>query len=69
MLHDQHGMIRRTKGLLLGLSQCGEGMRDQRDRETTALLYFQRVVDTPRRAGPSITETADDKVCLRCQLV
>jgi len=38
MLHDQHRMIRRTKGFLLRLCQGVEGVGDQRDREPAALL-------------------------------
>jgi hypothetical protein len=38
MLHDEHRMIRRAEGFLLRLRQRIEGMRDQRDRESSALL-------------------------------
>ena len=41
MLHDQHRMIRRTKGFLLRLCQCGERVGDQRNREPAALLNLE----------------------------
>ena len=69
MLHDQHRMIRRAEGFLLRLRQGIEGVGDQRDREPAALLNLDRVVDTPRRAGASIAQTADDKVGLGRELV
>jgi len=38
MLHDEHRMIGRAEGFLLGFRQRIEGVRDQRDREAAALL-------------------------------
>jgi hypothetical protein len=69
MPHDEHRMVRRAERFLLGLCQGVEGVGDQGDRKTAAFLNFEGVVDTPRRARASITQTADDKVGLRCKLV
>ena len=69
MLHDQHRMIRRAESFLLGFCQRHESVGDQCDREPAALLNFEGVVDTPRRAGASITQAADDEVGLRRELV
>ena len=38
VLHDEHRMIRRAEGFLLGLRQRLEGVGDERDREAAALL-------------------------------
>jgi hypothetical protein len=69
MPHDQHWMVRCAERFFLGLRQGVEGVGDQRDGKTAALLNLEGVVDTPRRAGASIAETADDEVGLRRELV
>ena len=69
MAHDEHRMVRRAERFFLGLCQGVEGMGDQGARKTAALLNLEGVVDTPRRARASITQAADDKVGLRCELV
>ena len=69
MLHDQHRVIGRAKSFLLGFCQRHESVGDQRDRKTAAFLNLEGVVDTPRRARASITQAADDEICLRCKLV
>ena len=38
VLHNQHRMIRRAEGFLLGFRQRIEGVGDERDREAAALL-------------------------------
>ena len=69
MLHDQHRMIRRAESFFLGFCQRVEGVGDQRHREPAALLKLDRVVDTPRRAGASISEAAEHEIRLGRQLV
>jgi hypothetical protein len=69
MLHDQHRMIRRAERLFLGFCQRIESVRNQRHREPAALLQFDRVVDTPRRAGASISQAAQDEIRLGRQFV
>jgi hypothetical protein len=69
MPHDEHWMVRRAERFFLGLCQGIESVSDQGNRKAAALLYFEGVVDTPRRARASITQAADDKVGLRGELV
>lgn len=69
MLHDQYRVIRRAEGFFLGLRQRRESVGNEGHGELAALLNFQRVVDTPRRAGPSITETGQHEIRLARQLL
>ena len=69
MLDHENRVIRGAERFPLRFCQRFEGMRDQRHGESAALLQFQGVVDTPRRARPSISETANDEIRLGRQLV
>lgn len=62
-------MIRRAEGLFLGIRQGIEGVSDDCHRKPAALLKFEGVVDTPRRAGSSIPQTGHDEVRLGSELV
>ena len=48
----------------LRASQTGESSRADRDRREPALRRLYAVVDTPRRAGPSVARARDDRVAL-----
>jgi len=69
MTHDQYRMIRRTERITLGLRQCFKGVRDDSYSKRAAFLKLNGVVDTPRRAGPSISQAADNEISLRRKLV
>jgi hypothetical protein len=58
VLHDQHRMIRCAERLFLGFCQRIESVRNQSHGEPAALLKFDRIVDTPRRARTSISQAA-----------
>src|SRR5437667_9951003 len=62
-------MIRRAKRFAFRFRQCFKRMGDQRDRKPAALLQLYGVVDTPRRARPSISETAENEIGLRRELI
>ena len=62
-------MIRRAKRFAFRFRQCFKRMGDQRDRKPAALLQLYGVVDTPRRARPSISETAENEIGLRGELI
>ena len=64
VLHDEHRVIGRAEGFLLGLRQRIEGVGDERDREAAALLNLDGVVDTPRRARSSIAQAGEDDIRL-----
>ena len=69
MLHDQHGVIRHAESLTFGFGESFKSMCDHGYGKTAALLNFDGVVDTPRRARASIAETAQNEVGLGRQLV
>jgi hypothetical protein len=69
MLHDQDWMIRSTERFAFRLGQRLERACDQGHREPAAFLDFNGVVDTPRRARSSISETADNKIRLGSKLI
>jgi hypothetical protein len=69
VLNHQNRVVWGAKRFPFRFRQRFEGVGDQRHGEPAALLNFQGVVDTPRRARPSISEAANDKICLGCQLV
>jgi hypothetical protein len=69
MLHDDNRRIRSTESFPLRSRQRLKGVRDNGDREPAALLQFDGIVDTPRCAGPSISQSADDKVGVSGEIV
>ena len=69
MAHHQNRMIRRAERFFLGVSQRFEGVSNDGNGKPAALLQLYRVVDTPRRARPSISESAKNKISLRRQFV
>ena len=64
MLHEQQGMIGGTEGFPLGFCQRFEGVGYNGDGQPASLLQLYAVVDTPRRARPSITKAGNDEVGL-----
>jgi len=69
MLDDEHRMIRRAESLLFGFRERIKSMGNHRNRKPAALLKFDRVVDTPRRARASISQAAQDEIRLSRQLI
>jgi hypothetical protein len=69
MLHDQDGRIGSTEGFPFRLCERFKRMRDYGDSEPASLLQFDGIVDTPRCARPSISQTADDEVSLSGKVV
>ena len=69
MLDDQYRVVGGAERFLLGFCQRIESMGNQRHREPAALLQHDRVVDTPRRARPSISEAAQDEIRLCRQIL
>lgn len=69
MLHDHNWRIGSTESFALGLRERLKRMRDNGDGEPAAFLQFNGIVDTPRCAGPSISQPADDKVGVSGEIV
>ncbi len=69
MLHDHNWRIGSTESFTLRLRQRLKRVRDDGDGEPAAFLQFNRIVDTPRCAGPSISQSADDKVGVSGEIV
>lgn len=69
MLHDQNWRIGSAERFALRLGEGFKRMRDNGDRKPAAFLKFDGIVDTPRCARPSISQSADDKVRLSGKLV
>ena len=69
MLHDHNWRIGSTESFALRIRQRLKGVRDNRDGEPAAFLQFNGIVDTPRCAGPSISQSADDKVGVSGEIV
>ena len=69
MLHDHNRRIGSTESFALRLRQRLEGVRDNGNGEPAAFLQFNGIVDTPRCAGPSISQSADDDVGLTSELI
>jgi hypothetical protein len=69
MLHDHNRRIGGTESFALRLRKRLKRVRDNGDREPAALLQFNGIVDTPRCAGPSISQSADDKVGVSGEIV
>ena len=69
MLHDHNWRIGSTESFALRIRQRLKGVRDNRDGEPAAFLQFNGIVDTPRCAGPSISQSADDKVRVSGKIV
>ena len=69
MLHDHNWRIGSTESFALRLGERLKGVRDNSDCEPAAFLQFNRIVDTPRCAGPSISQSADDKVGVSGEIV
>ncbi len=65
VLNDRKRQIRKAKPLALEVRNHNERISDDRHRWNTAPLKFKRVVDTPRRARPSIAKGDDSRVGLR----
>lgn len=69
MLHDHNWRIGSTESFALRLRERLKRMRDNGDGEPAAFLQFDGIVDTPRCAGPSISQSADDKVGVSGEIV
>ena len=69
MLHDHNRRIGSTESFALRLRERLKRVRDNSDGEPAALLQFNRIVDTPRCAGPSISQSADDEVGVSGEIV
>jgi hypothetical protein len=69
MLHDHNRRIGGTESFALRLRKRLKRVRDNGDGEPAALLQFNGIVDTPRCAGPSIAQSADDKVGVSGKIV
>ena len=69
MLHDHNWRIGSTESFALRLGERLKGVRDNSDCEPAAFLQFNRIVDTPRCAGPSISQSADDEVGVSGEIV
>jgi hypothetical protein len=69
MLHDHDWRIGSTESFALRLRQRLKGVRDNGDSEPAAFLQFNGIVDTPRCAGASISQSADDKVGVSGEIV
>ena len=69
MLHDHNRGIGGTESFALRLRERLKRVRDNSDGEPAALLQFNGIVDTPRCAGPSISQSADDKVGVSGKIV
>ena len=69
MLHDHNWRIGSTESFALRLGERLKGVRDNSDGEPAAFLQFNGIVDTPRCAGPSISQSADDKVGVSGEIV
>jgi hypothetical protein len=69
MLHDHNRRIGSTESFALRLRQRLKGMRDNGNGEPAAFLQFDGIVDTPRCAGPSISQSADDEVGVSGEIV
>ena len=69
MLHDHNWRIGSTESFALRIRQRLERMRDNGDGEPAAFLQFNGIVDTPRCAGASISQSADDKVGVSGEIV
>jgi hypothetical protein len=69
MLHDHNRGIGGTESFALRLRERLKRVRDNSDGEPAALLQFNGIVDTPRCAGPSISQSADDKVGMSGEIV
>lgn len=69
MLHDHNRRIGSAESFALRLGERLKRMRDNGDREPATFLQFDGIVDTPRCAGPSISQSADDKVGVSGKIV
>ena len=69
MLHDHNRGIGGTESFALRLRERLKRVRDNSDGEPAALLQFNGIVDTPRCAGPSISQSADDEVGVSGEIV
>ena len=69
MLHDHNWRIGSTESFALRLRERLKGVRDNSDGEPAAFLQFNGIVDTPRCAGASISQSADDKVGVSGEIV
>ena len=69
MLHDHNRRTGGTESLPFRLRKRLKRVRDNGDGEPAALLQFNGIVDTPRCAGPSISQSADDKVGVSGKIV
>ena len=69
MLHDHNRRIGGTESFAFRLRKRLKRVRDNGDGEPAALLQFNGIVDTPRCAGPSISQSADDKVGVSGKIV
>ena len=69
MLNDCDGKIGITERARLRFPQVDESCRAYREACMTTLRDFYTVVDTPRRARPSITGASDHQVAFFRKLV
>ena len=69
MLDDHNWRIGSTESFALRFRERLKGVRDNGDCEPAAFLQFNGIVDTPRCAGPSISQSADDKVGVSGEIV
>ena len=69
MGHDDNARTRYSKGFGLNSRSVLKNVRTDYCTGDTALFKFDKVVDTPRGAGPSVTAAGDDRVALLCHFI
>lgn len=69
MLHDQDRGIGSAESFALRLRERFKRMRDDGDRESASFLQFDGIVDTPRCARPSISQSADNDIGLSSEFI
>src|SRR6266850_509411 len=69
MLDDHYGVLGQPQGLGPDARRLGKRLGNHGDRGAAPLLGFDAVVETPRRAGPSIGDGVDDGIAGAGQVV
>ena len=69
MRNQDHRVVRHAESLRAEAGRLSKGLGDHRDGGFPAPLGLDPVVETPRRAGPSVRHPVDDDVALLQELV
>lgn len=69
VLGNGHGKVRHAQGPSLGLAQVDEQVATDRHGGDAPALQLYRIVDTPRRTRPSITQADNSHIHRRGELV